>query len=74
LLTPFQVAVIVIDPLAAVLAVTVNAALEAPCGTVTLAGTARAALLVEIPTLIEPAAFDSVTVQLLFAPTARVVG
>ena len=57
-------------------AVAVKVTLALPAGTVAEAGTVRAALLSDNETAIPPvgAAFDIVTVQVLAAPDANVVG
>jgi hypothetical protein len=74
LLAPFHVAVRTIHPLGKLCAVTVKATETAPSGTVALVGVFKARSLVEIPTVIAPAAFERITVQVLLAPTVNAVG
>jgi hypothetical protein len=74
LLAPFQVAVSTIHPLGKLCAVTVKAAETEPSGTVALVGMLRARSLVEIPTVMAPAAFERITVQVLLPPTVSAAG
>jgi hypothetical protein len=74
LLVPFQVAVRMIHPVGKLCAVAGKTAETAPDGTVMLAGTLKAGLLAESPTVIAPAAFERVTVQMLLPPTFKAVG
>jgi hypothetical protein len=74
LAVPFQVAVRMIHPVGKLVAVTVKATEADPVGTITLAGVLKATLLVEIATLISPAAFERFTVQMPLAPTVNAFG
>jgi hypothetical protein len=74
LLTPLNEAVTTIQPDADVRVVALKPALLEPCGTTTLAGTVRLALLLERATLTFPAAFDIVTVHEPFRPATSLAG
>jgi hypothetical protein len=74
LAAPFQDAVRMTHPLGKLCAVTVKDTVTDPVGTMTLGGMLKATLLVEIPTVIAPAAFERVAVQVPLEPTFNVVG
>jgi len=74
LVVPFQDAVRMTHPLGKLCAVAVKVVVTEPVGTMTLGGMLKAILLVEIPTVIAPAAFERVTVQVPFEPTFIAVG
>jgi hypothetical protein len=74
LVAPFQDAVRMTHPVGTLVAVTVKGAEAAPSGTMTLAGAVKAALLLDIPTVTAPAAFERFTVQVPLTPTVNAVG
>lgn len=74
LLAPFQAAVRMIHPDGKLCAVTVKATETAPGGTVALAGVFKAGSLAEIATVMAPAAFERITVQVALAPTVNAFG
>ena len=71
---PFQDAVRMTHPLGTPIAVTVKAAAVDPAGTMTLDGAFKATLLLDIPTVIAPAAFERITVQVPLPPSVNAVG
>ncbi len=73
-MVPLKVAVTRIQPEADDNVVAWKPALLEPCGTVTVAGTLSAALLLERLTTTFPAEFDMVTVHALLEPAGMLVG
>lgn len=74
LLVPLRAALTRSHPAAGDCAVTVKTEFKLPRGTVKLAGTPSAGFTLPIWTVTSPAAFESVTEQLLLAPTGSFVG